>query len=127
MENNGLVLSEEEIQSELGILCKDYENILDYNNSDVEAYEEQLEQLVTIEEQYEKLISEAKNTEKVLSKELADLDLQLIDANFNQGKVAAECVEKAKFVEEIQSNTQQQIFDMHQCYVQAVRLVKGFH
>ncbi|XP_065092823.1 augmin complex subunit dgt3 [Ochlerotatus camptorhynchus] len=119
LENNGLVLSEKEVLSELEILSKDYEHILDYTNTDVEAYEEQLEQLVTIEEEYEKLICEAKNTEKVLSKELADLDLQLIDAMFNQGKVAAECVEKAKFVEEIQSNTQQQIFDMHQCYVQA--------
>lgn len=123
MEYNGLVLSDEEVQSELGNLCKDYVNILDYKNTDVEAYEEQLEQLVTIEEQYEKLICEAKNTEKVLSKELADLDLRQIDAKFNQGKVTAECMDKAKFVEEIQSNTQQQIFEMHQCYVSAVRFL----
>ncbi|EAT33257.1 AAEL014483-PA [Aedes aegypti] len=119
LERNDLVLSEEEVQVELELLCKDFPNILEYNDDDVEIYEEQLEELVAIEEQYEKLLADAKQTEKGLTKELSELDMQLMDAEFNQGKMATECMEKARFVEEIQSNSQQQIFDMHQCYVQA--------
>ncbi|XP_029714883.1 augmin complex subunit dgt3 [Aedes albopictus] len=119
LERNDLVLSEGEVEAEIEVLCKDFPGILEYNDDDVEIYEEQLEELVAIEEQYEKFIADAKQTEKGLTKELSELDMQLIDAEFHQGKTATECMEKAKFIEEIQSNSQQQIFDMHQCYVQA--------
>ncbi|XP_062551653.1 augmin complex subunit dgt3 [Armigeres subalbatus] len=119
LERSGLVLSEDEVRAELEVLCKDYANILEYNEDDVEIYEEQLDELVSIEEQYEQLISAAKVTEKGLTKELSELDMKLIDADFNQGKISSECMEKAKFIEDIQSSSQQQIFEMHQCYVQA--------
>lgn len=118
LENAGLVLLEEEVLAELERLNVEYPKILDYVDSDLAEREEQLEQLVAIEEQYEKLIAEAKRTENALIKELSELDMKLIDRQFHHGRVAAECGEKASFLQEIQSHTQQQIFDMHQCYVQ---------
>lgn len=118
LENAGLVLSEEEVQAELDRFGTVYPNILDYIENDLAEREEQLDQLIAIEEQYEKLIAEAKRTESQLIKELSELDMKLIDGQFHQGRVATECGEKANFLQEIQSHTQQQIFDMHQCYVQ---------
>ncbi|KAL1401446.1 hypothetical protein pipiens_006585, partial [Culex pipiens pipiens] len=118
LENGDLVLSEEEVLTELDRLSSEYPNILDYVDSDLAEREEQLEQLVAVEEQYEKLIAEAKRTESALIKELSELDMKLIDGQFHQGRVAAECGEKASFLQDIQGHTQQQIFDMHQCYVQ---------
>ncbi|XP_039452196.1 augmin complex subunit dgt3 [Culex pipiens pallens] len=118
LENGDLVLLEEEVLTELDRLSSEYPNILDYVDSDLAEREEQLEQLVAVEEQYEKLIAEAKRTESALIKELSELDMKLIDGQFHQGRVAAECGEKASFLQDIQGHTQQQIFDMHQCYVQ---------
>lgn len=120
LENGDLVLSEEEVLTELDRLSSEYPNILDYVDSDLAEREEQLEQLVAVEEQYEKLIAEAKRTESALIKVLSELDMKLIDGQFHQGRVAAECGEKASFLQDIQGHTQQQIFDMHQCYVQKV-------
>ncbi|XP_053695886.1 augmin complex subunit dgt3 [Sabethes cyaneus] len=118
LENDGLVLSDVEVLEELRILERDYPNIIANKESDVQAYEEQLEQLVSIEEQYERLVANAKKTEASLTRELSDLEMNIIDAEFNQGRVLAECTEKADFLHDIQSSTQQQIFEMHQCYVQ---------
>ncbi|XP_058447680.1 augmin complex subunit dgt3 [Malaya genurostris] len=118
LEKTGCVLTDEEILTELEILEQDYPNILEYKNSDVEDYEEQLEQLVAIEEQYEKLLADAKKSENALTRELSELELKIIDTDFNYGKVAAECNEKAIFLQDIQTDTQQQIFEMHQCYIQ---------
>lgn len=116
-----MVLSDEEVLEELKVLEKDYPNILTNKESDVQVYEEQLEQLVAIEEQYERLVANAKKTEVSLTRELSDLEMNIIDAEFNQGRVLAECTEKVDFLHDIQSSTQQQIFEMHQCYVQNVR------
>ncbi|XP_055548489.1 augmin complex subunit dgt3 [Wyeomyia smithii] len=117
LENDGLVLSDEEVQRELKILEQDYPNILVNKDSDVQVYEEKLEQLMAIEEEYERLIADAKKTEISLTRELSDLELKIIDAEFNQGQVFSECTDKATFLNDIQSSTQQQIFEMHQCYV----------
>ncbi|XP_058818148.1 augmin complex subunit dgt3 [Topomyia yanbarensis] len=119
LERTGCVLTDEEVLAELEILEQDYPNILEYKETDVDDYEEQLDQLVAIEEQYEKLLADAKKSENCLTRELSELEMKLIDVEFNYGRVAAECLEKATFLEEIQADTQQKIFEMHQCYVQS--------
>lgn len=115
-----MVLSEEKLQSELEAINKRYPGILEYNDSDIEEYEEQLQQLITIEEQYEKLVAEAKKTEIALTREISDVEHKIIDAEFHHGRTAADCMEKANFLQQIQTHTQQKIFDMHQSYVQTV-------
>ncbi|XP_055598422.1 augmin complex subunit dgt3 [Uranotaenia lowii] len=119
LEKTEQVLSDREVSVELEILKQDYPDILSFSDYDAQEYEDQLEQLVAIEEQYERLVSEAKRTDAALTRELSELDIKGIDANFNLGKVTTECGEKVDFLEQIQANTQLQISEMHQCYVQS--------
>ncbi|XP_055638414.1 augmin complex subunit dgt3 isoform X2 [Toxorhynchites rutilus septentrionalis] len=118
LESNGLVLSDETLQAELEIINKRYPGILEYKDADIEDYEGQLQQLVAIEEQYGKLISDAKKTEIALTREISDVETKIMNAEINHDRAVADCKEKANFLQQIQTHTQQQIFDMHQCYVQ---------
>uniref|UniRef100_A0A182YTG9 HAUS-augmin3 domain-containing protein n=1 Tax=Anopheles stephensi TaxID=30069 RepID=A0A182YTG9_ANOST len=79
---NGTVLSDTILEEQLQELNQEYVNILDYNDRDVEALEQQLEQLVEVEEKYEKLLNGAKKTDIALTKELSELDRNIRDQDY---------------------------------------------
>uniref|UniRef100_A0AAG5DSV7 HAUS augmin-like complex subunit 3 N-terminal domain-containing protein n=1 Tax=Anopheles atroparvus TaxID=41427 RepID=A0AAG5DSV7_ANOAO len=114
----GTVASESELDAQLHELNQEYPSILDYTDRDLETLEQQLEQLVETEEQYEKLLNGAKKSDIALTKELSELERKIMDGEYVLEKVAASCVTMAKQLEDNQAATQQQIADLHHCYLQ---------
>uniref|UniRef100_A0A182NAJ6 HAUS augmin-like complex subunit 3 N-terminal domain-containing protein n=1 Tax=Anopheles dirus TaxID=7168 RepID=A0A182NAJ6_9DIPT len=115
---SGTVLSDATLDEQLQDLNKEYVDILNYTDRDVEALEQQLEQLVEIEENYEKLLNGAKKTDLILTKELSEWERKVREQEYTLEKVAGNCVEMARQLEESQQTTQQQITDLHHCYYQ---------
>uniref|UniRef100_A0A182Q5I3 HAUS augmin-like complex subunit 3 N-terminal domain-containing protein n=1 Tax=Anopheles farauti TaxID=69004 RepID=A0A182Q5I3_9DIPT len=118
--HSGTVLDDDTLDKELQNLNKEYVDIHNYTDRDVEVLEQQLEQLVDIEENYEKLLNGAKKTDLILTKEVSEWERRVRDQEYILEKVTGSCREMASQLEESQQTTQQQIMDLHHCYYQRV-------
>ncbi|XP_052867876.1 augmin complex subunit dgt3 [Anopheles cruzii] len=114
---SGTVYSEKDADAQLMELNKDYANILDYTDRDVEVLEQELEQLVEIEEQYEQLLEGAKETDMSLTKELCELERKQMEAQYMTEKSHSGCLDLANQLEDLYERTQQQFTDLHDCYL----------
>uniref|UniRef100_A0A182X4V5 HAUS augmin-like complex subunit 3 N-terminal domain-containing protein n=1 Tax=Anopheles quadriannulatus TaxID=34691 RepID=A0A182X4V5_ANOQN len=118
LDRNGIVLNDALLEEQLHALNHEFSGILEHTDRDVEALEQQLEQLVEVEEKYEKLLNGAKKTDLALTKELSELERSVRDQEYVLEKVATNSVEMARQLEESQQATQQQISDLQHCYYQ---------
>uniref|UniRef100_A0A182P370 HAUS augmin-like complex subunit 3 N-terminal domain-containing protein n=1 Tax=Anopheles epiroticus TaxID=199890 RepID=A0A182P370_9DIPT len=115
---NGTVLSETALDDQLQSLNQEYEGILEYTDRDVEAMEQQLEQLVEVEEKYERLLNGVRKTDVALTMELSELELSVLEQEYVLEKITTNDMEMARELEESQQATQQQIAELHHCYYQ---------